>query len=233
MKILIYDDNKKDVICIKNLIETFFSNKSMKYEIIECENTSFLFDHVKNCDLIFLDMEINHENGIDIGKEIRKINSDSRIIIVSNYSKYLIDGYKIQADRYFLKPIKQEEFNIEFENVIGRYLRDYKGIFDEKIGKNKIYFKDILYIEFIERKTKIHLLNSDEMITPYSLKYWEEKLSDDFFGKPYKSFLVNLKYVSGFHRNDIVLTSNEIIPLSRYYKQSFNTAYLSYLQRGL
>lgn len=181
MKILIYDDNKNDVCCVKNLIDNYFSNKTIDYEIIECDNTLFLLEHITKYDLIFLDVEINEENGINIGKEIRKRNSDARIFIISNYSKYLIDGYKIQADRYFLKPMKQDEFNIEFENVIDRYLREYDGILDEKIYKKKIYFKDIVYVEFIERKTKIHLLNSKEIITPYTLKYWEDIFKEEYF----------------------------------------------------
>lgn len=234
MKILIYDDNKNDVCCVKNLIDNYFSNKTIDYEIIECDNTLFLLEHITKYDLIFLDVEINEENGINIGKEIRKRNSDARIFIISNYSKYLIDGYKIQADRYFLKPMKQDEFNIEFENVIDRYLREYDGILDEKIYKKKIYFKDIVYVEFIERKTKIHLLNSKEIITPYTLKYWEDIFKEEyFFAMPHRSFIVNLQYISGFSKSDIMLMTAETIPLTRHYKQSFNNAYLNFLQRRL
>lgn len=234
MKILIYDDNENDTYSVKNLIDNYFLNKPLPYEIVDCTSTSSLFENINNCDLIFLDIEINEENGIEIGKEIRKRNSDARIIIISNYSKYLIDGYKIQAERYFLKPIKQDEFNIEFENVIDRYLREYDGIFDEKILKKKIYFKDIIYVEFIERKTKIHLLNSKEIITPYPLKHWEDILKEEyFFAKPHKSFIINLQYISGFSKNNIILITAETIPLSRHYKQSFNESYLDFLQRGL
>lgn len=234
MKILIYEDNDNDTYSIKNLIDNYFLNKPINYEIVECTSTSFLFENIDNWDLIFLDIEINKENGIEIGKEIRKKNSDARIIIISNYSKYLIDGYKIQADRYFLKPIKQDEFNIEFENVINRYLKEYEGIFDEKIQKKKIYFKDIVYVEFADRKTKIHLLNSKEIITPYPLKYWEEILKEEhFFAKPHKSFIINLQFISGFSKSDIILVTAEVIPLSRHYKQSFNESYLNCLQRGL
>lgn len=233
MKILIYDDNKDDMIAIKKLIVTFFSDKYLKYDILECENTSFLLENIKNCDLVFLDVEINEENGIDIGKKIRKINYDVRIIIVSNYSRYLIDGYKIHADRYFLKPINQEEFNIEFENVIDYYIKEYDGFFDEKICKMKIYFKDIVYVEFIGRKTHIHLLNTKIIVTSYPLKYWEELFENHFFAKPHKSFIINLQYLSGFSKTDIILVTEDIIPLSRHYKQSFNISYLNFLQSRL
>lgn len=234
MKILIYDDNENDTFSVIKLIDNYFLNKRINYEIVECTSTPSLFERINNCDLIFLDIEINEENGIEIGKEIRKRNSNVQIIIISNYSKYLIDGYKIQADRYFLKPIKHDEFNIEFENVIDHYLREYNGIFDKKIHKKKIYYKDIIYVEFIERKTKIHLSNSKEIITPYPLKYWEDVLKEEnFFAKPHKSFIINFQYISGFSKTDIILITAETIPLSRHYKQSFDESYLDFLQREL
>lgn len=192
-----------------------------------------MLDNINHFDLVFLDIELSNENGITIGKEIRKINSDIRIIIYSSYSKYLIEGYKIQADRYFLKPISQEDFNIEFENVIYRYLKEYEGFYDKKICERKIYFKEILYIEFIDRKTQIHLLNSKKIITPYPLKYWEEKCIQQSFSKPHKSFLINLRHISGFSNHNIILINTESLPLSKHFKKSFNEAYVNYLQVGL
>lgn len=63
-------------------------------------------------------MEIHNEKGIDLGLELNKINHNCRIVITTSYSKYAIDGYKIHADRYFIKPINQLEFNLEMRAVI-------------------------------------------------------------------------------------------------------------------
>lgn len=56
----------------------------------------------------------------------------------------------------------------------------------------------MLYIEFLNRHTIIHFVNNIEKKTTYPLKYWIEELSNKGFGQPFKSFLVNLDYVSGF-----------------------------------
>lgn len=225
MKILIYEDNKNDALKLCQCIDNFFKTKKIKYEIRYCSNKDELLQNIESYDLMFLDVELGNENGIEIGKELLTKNIDCRIILTSNYSKYLIDGYKIHADRYFLKPINQEEFNIEMQSVIKRYFNNFLGIFNPKICKYKIYFKDILFIEHQNRKTYIHLLNAKVIECTYPLKYWLEKIADQPFAQSHKAFIVNLNYISGYKNNHIILYNNVLIPLSRHFKNSFELSF--------
>ena len=118
INILIYDDNQMDIEQLLQCIDTFFIKVNLQYQTHICKNKKDLIQNITKADLLFLDMEINNENGIDIGLELENIKHDCRIIITTNYSKYAIDGYKIHADRYFIKPINQLEFNIEMNAVI-------------------------------------------------------------------------------------------------------------------
>lgn len=178
-------------------------------------------------------MEIDEENGIDIGLELQEIKHDCRIIITTSYSKYAIDGYKIHADRYFIKPINQLEFNLEMEAVIKKYIKKTIGFYDSKISNHKIFIKDILYIEFVDRKSTIHKLDGNTIITNCSLKYWYDKLNEFGFAYPYKAFLVNFEYISAFKKNEIILINNESIPLSRHYKKEFDQKYNDFLHETL
>lgn len=233
MKILIYDDSKEDVISLCQCLESFFKSRDYDYKIDICANTEFLFKNLSNYDLLFLDIELNDENGIAIGLRIREFNNDIKIIIVSNYQKYLIDGYKVHADRYFIKPISQREFNIDFENVVTNHFQNYEGFYDENLSVKKIYYKEILYIDFFNRKSRIHFLNSKIIVTPYSLKHWESLINNKSFSKSHKSFIINLQHISAFTKTDIILINEELIPLSRSYKKEFNLDYLNYLQKGV
>ena len=129
---LVYDDNQKDIDQLLQCIETFFIKVNLQYQIHICKNKPDLLQNIKKSDLLFLDMEINEENGIDIGLELQELKHDCRIIITTSYSKYAIDGYKIHADRYFIKPINQLEFNLEMEAIIKKYIKKEKGILDKK-----------------------------------------------------------------------------------------------------
>ena len=233
MKILIFDDNKRDREHLTNCLKAFFENKNISYQIKTCQNKEELLNDIDCYDFLFLDIELGQENGIDLGLKLQKINHHCRIIITTNYSKYAIDGYKIHAERYFIKPINQHEFDLEMNVVIKNYIKDNNYFFDKKVCDSKIYIKDILYIEFIDRKSIIHKLNGEIIMTNCTLKYWYDKLRDYHFAYPYKAFLVNLKYVNALYKKDIELTNGEMIPLSRHYKKEFETKYIDLLQDTL
>ena len=202
MKILIFEDNEKELGTLLNYIESFCLSKNIIYTVDIYTNSKDFIENIYTYDLIFLDIEVQNENGIDIGIKIREYNDDAKIIFVTNYSKYLIDGYKAHADRYFLKPLNQEEFNIELENVLEDYIQKYSGFFDKKILKTKIYFNEILYIEFKDRKT-------------------------------YRAYLVNLRHISGFTKQEVIMENEEYLPISRLFKNEFEERYLKSLSKRI
>ena len=230
MKILIYDDDKNDIKQLLTCINHYFNQKNLDYIIKICTSTQELFNIIKDYDILFLDIQINNTNGIDIGLKLNNIYHECRIIIVSNYSKYAIEGYKIHADRYFLKPISQEVFNIEMENIVEKYLKKYLGFYDEKIANKKIHYNDILYVEVLNRKTYIHTLTTEIYSTPYTLKYWYQKLHKYGFSYSHQSFIVNLEHISAFGKNEIYLITDESIPLSRNCKHTLEIEFTKYLQ---
>lgn len=226
MKILIYEDNVIDLKNLLDCIKNFFTLESIQYEVKICNESDQIYKYCIDYDLVFLDIEGNTENGIDIGRNIRKFNPDIKLIFITNYSKYLIDGYKANANRYFLKPINQDIFNIELKDVISDYLLNNVHFIDYKIYPKKIYVKNILYVEFKGRKTYLHLFSGKILETPYSLKYWIEKLQSYYFAQSYKCFLINLRHISSLTDIDIILLNGEKVPLSRTYKKSLEKAFL-------
>lgn len=233
MNILIFENNDDDFNHLTSCIKNYFTKENIDYHIHRCKNKEELLKTIKQYNLLFLDIELDEDNGIDLGMELKKSNHDCRIMITTNYAKYAIDGYKINADRYFIKPINQQEFNIEMSAIVKTYLRNSIGFFDEKISHKKIYIKDILYIEFKERKTELHFVDGDIISTNYSLKYWYQHLKDSGFAYPYKAYLVNMQHILQFTNNNLKLTNNESIPLSRHYKEEFEKAYVIYLHESL
>lgn len=233
MNILIYEDNEEDLDNLLTCINQFFAMIEVAYTVKVCTNSKYVFENHSNYDLIFLDIEVFGENGIDIGYKVRKQNHDIRIMFVTSYAKYLKDGYKAQANRYFVKPIQQDDFNIELRNVISDYLDEYDGFFDETISLDKTYYKKIVYIEFITRKTRIHFLSGEEIVTRYPLKFWLQKLTNKGFAQPYKSLLVNLRYVSGFTKHEVILDNEQLLPTSRRFRHEFESKYITHLHKRI
>ena len=183
LNVLIIDDDLKDSKDLEKLCIHYFNKRNIDYKInIELKLNENL-DTFSNVDILFLDVEIGNNSGIEFSKRLRKVYPELIIIITSKYSQYLIDGYSIDAKRYFLKPIDENIFNEEMENVLGATFQKYMGFYDSKIAPYKIHYDKILYVEFLNRATVLHFLNGVQIKTSYPLKYWIEKLTEYGFDK--------------------------------------------------
>lgn len=229
MNILILEDNQQDLVNLQNLIHNLFTKKNINYNLTTSNRFSKIYDKLDKFDLIFLDVELGKENGIEIGQTIKSNVYSPRIIITSHYQKYLIDGYKIHAERFFIKPISQEIFEMEMHNVLCDYFSMHLSLYDPKISRSKILIHTILCVEYINRKSYIHLTNGQIIESTYSLKQWKEKLSDFPFAQPHKSFLVNFQNISSISNKAVILNDGTSITLSRVYHNEFERLYVRYL----
>lgn len=231
MNLAIYDDNQLDIENLKNIIDYFFTSRNMHYHLTICTSTKELLENVEKFDIIFLDLELGNENGIDIGNEINKISQNKIIIITSKHRQFLPDGYRINANRFLLKPIEQKIFDYELEPIIQNYCIPCINLKNKRY--NTIKINEILYIESIGRSTLIHLITKDVIETSYTIKEWIEKFGYLFFGQSHKSYLVNFAFISELTYTDVILKNNFKIPLSRHYKQEFEKYYFDYFHRVL
>lgn len=162
IKILICEDIERDKLHLHQLLDSFLLANKISYKIDYLENFDVGSNLFLEYDLIFLDIELGDYNGIEIASKIRTYNRSSIIIITSSFKKYLIDGYKIEAKRYLIKPIDEKIFNVEMQSVLSTSFKQQYGFFDKKISQYKIHYKDMLYIEFLNRHTIIHFVNNIE-----------------------------------------------------------------------
>ena len=220
IRIIVCDDDTEDAYFTKKCLEHLLNLKGMTFQIEICLDTVNLLDKCENIDFLFLDMEIQKMNGIDIGLKLRTLKNKCHIIITSHFQKYLVDGYLIKADRYILKPFTQDQFDFILNPVFDEYLDENRYFIDEKIPGKKLYFQDIYYVEYSRKHT--YLYTTDRIIkTPYSLSFWCEKLNNESFSQCYKSILVNLRKIKFIDKQDVVLESGITLPVSRFYKKTF------------
>ena len=221
----IIEDCEYDQMNTKKLIDDFFKNKKIQIKIHSFASLPKDLSVFNNFDLLFIDVKVKDKNGIDFCKNIIHYYPDITIIITSAHPQYLIDGYRIHASRYFLKPIDPAVFTFEMEEVISGsdFIRHF-GITDSRIAPYKILFSEILYIEYLDRKTHIVLTDGKKIETTISLKEWLSIVDGYGFAQPYKCFLVNLQYVHCILPKDI-LVKDVKIPLSKHFKKEFTIAF--------
>lgn len=236
LKVLVFEDHADEVQILSEYAKHFFETRHISYDLDFRSAFPDDLDLISGYDIIFLDIELGEQNGISFGKKLTEQYPEMVTIITSQYSQYLIEGYKINARRYFLKPYSQDFFNAEMDDVLSStYFKQHYGFYDDHIAPFKIHYRDILYVEYALHKSVIHLSGSKVISCRYPLKYWHDKLSGKGFSQPYKSFIVNLAHIDDLTENkkEIIMGSGDAIPLSKHYKKQFLFDYTEYLHTAI
>lgn len=182
-------------------------------------------------DLVFLDINMPQLNGIEFAKIIPP---SVRIIFTTAYDNYAVEGFRVNALDYLLKPISYEEFLAAGKRALQWADLNSRKAENESSATNQEYIivkseyklmqiavKDILYIEGLKDYVKIYTEGSDKSImTLISMKALERSLPTQRFMRVHRSYIVNLSKIRVIERNRIVF-GKAVIPISESYKQAF------------
>lgn len=179
----------------------------------------------KNIDIAFLDINMPQINGIDLSKNIPK---NIKVIFTTAYDQYALDGFKVNALDYLLKPINYNDFLQAANKAFDWYKRSDTPIRSNCIfvksgyRVEKIEYEHILYIENQKDYVKFYLDNEAESVSSLmNIQQLSEKLPDSLFMRVHRSFIVNLDKIKSVERNCIVF-GKVYIPISDSYKSIFN-----------
>ncbi|KJF43312.1 LytR/AlgR family response regulator transcription factor [Draconibacterium sediminis] len=183
-------------------------------------------------DLMFVDINMPDLNGLDF---VKTLSQKPLLIFTTAYSEYAVEGFKVNAIDYLLKPFSFAEFSgaaqkalAQFELVNGYKKNDEQFASDDDYLFIKSEYKlirinlnDIQYIEGMKEYVRIHQVNQKPVMTLLSMKALEEKLPESKFMRIHRSFIVNLEKVRMVERFRIIFDDKKIIPVSDNYKEKF------------
>ncbi|MFN4146365.1 MAG: LytR/AlgR family response regulator transcription factor [Runella sp.] len=199
--------------------------------------------HEKQVDVIFLDIQMPDLTGIELARVLGQASQSKpgpRIIFTTAFNQFALEGYKVDALDYLLKPFNYEEFLRAATKA-----KSYFELFQQNTPTSttqmtaaseagdeylflkveyqlvRVAFNDILYIEGLKDYVKVHLQSSNKPILSLtSLKALEEKLPARRFMRIHRSYIVSLEKVHSLTRNSVQI-GNITIPVSDQYKESF------------
>jgi DNA-binding LytR/AlgR family response regulator len=182
-------------------------------------------------DLVFLDIQMPDLNGLELS---RKISNTTRIIFTTAFEEYALEGYKVEALDYLLKPFNYDDFctaAVKAQKWFGMAglpekktstdsCTDYIFVKSE-YKQIKIILRDILYIEGLKDYVKIWLQDSEKPVfSLMSLKSLEAQLPENIFMRVHRSYIVNLNKINTIERGQIVIKDIRIT-IAEQYKESF------------
>ncbi|MBF0574481.1 LytR/AlgR family response regulator transcription factor [Dysgonomonas sp. GY617] len=176
-----------------------------------------------NIQLLYLDINMPQINGMEFS---RTLSASTRVIFTTAYDQYAIEGFRLNALDYLLKPISYTEF-LQASNKALEWFKlvdtnEASSIFVKSgYRMEKIELADILYIENQKDYVKFHVEGVPEPISSLmSMQSLDEKLPSKQFMRVHRSFIVNLNKIKTIERNCIVF-GKEYIPVSDSYKEKF------------
>jgi Response regulator of the LytR/AlgR family len=230
--IAVCDDIPIECADIAKQIETILKQSNTDFMIKKFFGGLELIQSRESFDIIFLDIKMPNINGMELAKQIRKQGRQSLIIFITSASEYVFDAFDVEAFQYLLKPIQTDKLKNVLEKATKKMQIDANIDF-LMISANrqiqKVFLKDILYIESIGRIAKIHC-NNGTLETYEQIGILEDKLSDKFFFRCHKCFLVNLNFVDAFNKTEVRLENGEKIMLAKRRYEDFQKAILSYMK---
>ncbi len=187
------------------------------------------FLHNNEVDLMFVDINMPDLSGMDF---VKSLNNPPKVIFTTAYSEYAIEGFRVDAIDYLLKPIGYSDFLKASEKARERFSSimtentqidiDEKFLFIKSEYKIlRINLSEIKYIEGMREYVRIFIEAKKPVMALMSIKKMEEYLPDKNFMRVHRSFIVNLDKISTIERNRIIFDEDVYIPVSEQYKTKF------------
>lgn len=179
----------------------------------------------KQVDLLFLDIQMPELSGLEFSK---MVNPHTRIVFTTAFEQYALDGYKVNALDYLLKPISYADFlqsvnkAVQWFELLQQPQEEIESIFVKSEYKLiQVELKNILYIEGLKDYIKIYEENAPKpILSLMSMKSMEELLPPSRFMRVHRSYIVQKDKIRIVDRGRIVFGKN-YIPVSDSYKQAF------------
>ncbi|MDO4328291.1 MAG: LytTR family DNA-binding domain-containing protein [Lachnospiraceae bacterium] len=221
-RIAIVEDNAHDAARLKKYLMQYAKEKEQKFTILEfSDGEDITTDYTADYDLILLDIEMKFMNGMKAAEKIRKMDQDVVIIFITNTPQYAIQGYKVNALDYILKPISYFSFSESMNKALKRVKRTEKEyiVISTKGGKMKVDVSQICYVEVLDH-TLIYHTTTGNFIGKGTLRDVEKQLNPKKFFICSRCCLVNLDYVDNYQGNT-VFAGGDAIQISRNRRKMF------------
>ena len=188
-------------------------------------------------DAVFCDINMPDLNGMDF---IKSLTTPPLVVFTTAYADYAVDGFRVGAVDYLLKPFGLQDFLQAAQRVKARMEAAHRqeatpaaAQQPDTVSANdtvflktdyrivKVAIADIKYIEAMSEYLKVHLKNGEKpIITLLSMKKIEERLPKSFM-RIHRSYIVNLDCIQEVNKNRVILDADTSLPVGDLYKDQF------------
>lgn len=181
-------------------------------------------------DLIFLDIYMDHENGVETAEELRRFDRDCLIVFTTTSTDHALDGFRVRALHYLVKPYTDEDLASLFDEIVKRLPEADKYIeVDTAYGAVRLRLHEILYAEHYQHRIYIYGTDGRKAVTRRLFRDFAADLTDGHFFRCSRGVIVNLEHAEDFDGKEFILKNGERIPVSRDLSKAARQAFGDFL----
>lgn len=233
VKVAVCESANADRHHLAEIVGEFLDGIDVKYSISQYKDGREFLEAEEEFDIVFLNLELPKVNGMEVAKQLYESDKSCFIIFTALCEKDWREGYKVQAFRFLVKPLQQQEVEEAVCQIIKIRCAN-RIIFCKSSQRFYIPVKDILYVEpsVKGRGVTVHTANMNVEDTR-TMKEYSHLLTADFFYRTHRSCYVNMDYIVSYDQFNIHLKSGEQVWMSCKRRKRFIEVFESYkLKRG-
>ena len=193
-----------------------------------------------NVDLLFVDINMPDLSGVDF---VRGLENPPMVIFTTAYSEYAIEGFRLDAIDYLLKPFGLQDITRASEKALSLYellqLQEQQsgegasednsteqteeGVLSVHADRKThlVKLSNIIYLESAGEYVRLHLADGTKLVTLFRLKNMETELQSSQFMRVHRSYIINLTHISGYTKGKVFLSNDDYVPIGENYKEQF------------
>ena len=230
IRVAIVEDDAEVQGVLQEYVRRYTRQYGTEFEVtVFADGVDILEDYRAVYDIIFLDVEMKHLDGMTTAERIRQMDADVILIFITNMAQYAIRGYSVGALDYVLKPVPYFAFSQQLLKAVARLEKRAKHYLTVPVegGLRRLDTASIYYLE--SEGHRVHYYTEDgDFSAPGTLKAVEEKLAGRPFARCNSGYLVNLAQVQAVQQNTVQVGPYEL-QISRPKRKAFLAALTDYI----
>ncbi len=222
IKIAMCDDDEAQLKILNSYINKIFSSLNTKVNIDSYTSGVALFNSLINniYDVYILDIELDHESGINIAKKLNDSFPGTPIIFITGHTKYFIDVYDVRHTYLVLKS--------DLSKTLKKAVISSLEIVNQKIEsktirikyKNSLYIQNLnqlIYLENVLRKVRFHTDNND-LYAYASFETYDEINENPDFIQCHRSYIINRNHIRKITASEVLMSDGSVLPIGRNFR---------------
>ena len=234
-RIAIVEDCRQDREKLKEFLTRYQEENGVAFQVVESDNSLAFLEHFRtDYDVILLDIEMPHMNGMELARQIREADENVCLIFVTGLAQYAVEGDEVRALDYMLKPVEYPNFALKLRRALGiREQNSSKELhLSRPDGMVRLGIENIFYVEVVNHTLYYHMhLDHQTYEERGSIASLEKLLEPYGFARCSISYLLNLRYVTATSGNQVT-SGGRVFSLSRTRRKDFLEKLAFYLGKN-